>query len=318
MKKNILLWFVVIIYCFGNQVFWLAFWKIHPITERYPIINSDILDRMHTKWFTRYSSLNDFRPNDYITRWEASKFILAFSELWYKYKTRRSDCSFNDIEFYDDTLVPSIIESCELWFFNWSKGNFMPNNNLSKAEAITILLRPVRNLSENFDPWRFNAFNIWNANWIIDETDLQWMTQPITRWELWLWVHRMENLSAINNMQWKIVWENMEITWWWVDDRFNSAKIKITANKKHMCYKQTWDLKECSKRNGVTIQIESLDLDIDDLNSEELLTQWVTFYEDRDYDVELCVDENSSYKARKWELCSRMRVWKLSANRSLF
>lgn len=73
---------------------------------------TSVLDWMHSNGLTKYDQVNDFRPNDNITRGEASKFVTKYAE--YKQLAKNyNQCAFSDIEGYDYTLVPTIKEACE-------------------------------------------------------------------------------------------------------------------------------------------------------------------------------------------------------------
>ena len=74
---------------------------------------STVYDWMFDNGLTTMSEEN-FRPTDYITRGEISKFFTKFAEVQGLEKSKSSaECQFNDVDGYDYTLVPNIIEACE-------------------------------------------------------------------------------------------------------------------------------------------------------------------------------------------------------------
>ena len=54
-----------------------------------------------------------------------------------------SECAFGDIENYDYTLKPTIVEACEYGLVRGFQGNYMPNNLITEAEAITVIVRSL-------------------------------------------------------------------------------------------------------------------------------------------------------------------------------
>lgn len=132
--------------------------------------------------FTKYSTLWEFRAQDPITRWEASKFVVKFAELNNLKKIKNHDeCNFLDITDYDYTLKDSIIEACEYGLFKGSNWNYMPNNLISKWEAITVVMRSLEWMkNETINPRYSNYYQLWStinlSLWDINEFE-----NPITR-----------------------------------------------------------------------------------------------------------------------------------------
>lgn len=148
--------------------------------------NQDVVSWLYSNWLTKYSSAQDFRSYDSITRGEAAKFMVKYAETLKKTKVKKSsECEFSDIKNYDNSLVSYIIESCEYGIFKWSNGTYYPNNNITNGEAITVIMRLMYwTMNEKEIPWYQEYYqkavsqniNLWNIN----SFDLP--ISRITRW----------------------------------------------------------------------------------------------------------------------------------------
>ena len=65
---------------------------------------------------TRYTTIEDFRPFDVITRQEAAKIFTLFRQAIINTQPSEINtaCNFTDIDVADETLAPSIQEACKL------------------------------------------------------------------------------------------------------------------------------------------------------------------------------------------------------------
>lgn len=157
--------------------------------------SSDVLPRLFVNWLTKYTNVSDFRPHDYITRWEASKFISSYAEVNGMKKNDHS-CKFNDIFSYDSTLVPYITISCEYGLFKWHNGNFMPTKNITESQALAVVIRSLEwYQNETKSPWYTDYFNIANQLWILNNETLISIDQSyITREKLATWLYKTSNV----------------------------------------------------------------------------------------------------------------------------
>jgi hypothetical protein len=74
----------------------------------------DVLDWMYDNGLTKFNTTDSFRPDDFVTRGEISKFFSNFAQLQgLEISKEESECSFNDIASYDYTLRPTIIQACQ-------------------------------------------------------------------------------------------------------------------------------------------------------------------------------------------------------------
>ena len=56
-------------------------------------------------------TVDAFRPDDFITRGEAAKFVTRYGTLLGIQKTY-TQCEFSDLDGYDESLIPFIYEAC--------------------------------------------------------------------------------------------------------------------------------------------------------------------------------------------------------------
>lgn len=101
--------------------------------------------RLHDIGVTKYTDINDFRPFDSIQRQEAAKMFLTFryaigSQISSPL-TITGECQFVDLVNADQTLVPYIHQACSVGILKWSSDIYQPFNELTRAQAISILLR---------------------------------------------------------------------------------------------------------------------------------------------------------------------------------
>jgi hypothetical protein len=150
-----------------------------------------VYDWMYENGLTTMTSESAFRPNDGVSRGEIAKFFNEFAALQELSKTKTADeCQFNDIAGYDSTLVPHIISACEYGLVKGSQGNYYPQNNLTEAEALTVVIRAIMGMQdETGEPWWKETHEV--AKWlgIIDNESVWDLDTPAMRGKVgtWLW-----------------------------------------------------------------------------------------------------------------------------------
>lgn len=201
---------------------------------------AEALEWMYNNWLTKYNNKEDYKMYDLVTRQEASKIIWqAYITLWYQDTTKNSSCDFSDSHKFDSTLAPHIANVCKWWLFKWSYGNYLPYDNLTKAEAMAVLLRMFEwKLSYELQtPWREQYYIKWKLIWLTNVEDINKFDTKLTRYEIGLMVYRLKNMttneqikSAALNKLWQVtvktntwtmdsntVIENLETLIWWID-----------------------------------------------------------------------------------------------------
>ena len=111
-------------------------------TNARPDFQTEVFDWMNTNKLTKYSQVDEFRPQDPITRGEASKFVTHYAWLAWLAKWG-SACEFEDAQGYDATLIPYLKKSCQYGLFKWSQKKFMPNVSITEAQALAVVVRSL-------------------------------------------------------------------------------------------------------------------------------------------------------------------------------
>lgn len=148
----------------------------------------------YEQWLTRYKTIENFRPYEVLTREQASKIVGQFAEKIMKYERDSSrNCSFVDTENADDTLLPHITASCQMWIFKGTgEKKFHPLKWISKAEAITVIIRMFNKwlLDESWEPRYLNYFFQAKELWLTKESNVFTLERPLTRYEMVLLLYR--------------------------------------------------------------------------------------------------------------------------------
>ncbi len=148
-----------------------------------------VIKWMYNQWLTMYDNIDQFLPNNTMTREEASKFYWVFAQKIYNKKENSTKkCNFSDIKKADPTLRNNITNSCKLWIFQWYKNKFTPLQKLNNAEAITVLMRVIEGIKEE-------PKNKYYTNYFLKATEYGLINNinannPITRWEAAMLIYK--------------------------------------------------------------------------------------------------------------------------------
>ena len=158
--------------------------------------------RMHKNGLTQYDTLSGYRPEDPLLREEAAKIIgQAYSILGFPQETKTEECNFKDRELFNPTLAPFITSTCKVSIFKGNKGLFHPHTPLTKAEALTVLIRILegKSSSESFDPrWTLYFIKAKGIS-LTQESQVMQLQRPVTRGEIALLIYRFK--AIILNQQ---------------------------------------------------------------------------------------------------------------------
>lgn len=180
-----------------SMIFVLLFGMFSPLIISYDVHAIDeefnrAVTWMYEKWLTKYSTPSQFGKDNFLTREQAAKFFAVFMEKSLDKHEGVSDaCLFSDALLFDTTLSVHIKRACELGLFKGSNGKFMPRSALTKAEALTVLIRALEwKKIEDTSPWRSNYF--WRSQmlWLTKETSVRGLDRPVTRYEMALILYR--------------------------------------------------------------------------------------------------------------------------------
>jgi FKBP-type peptidyl-prolyl cis-trans isomerase 2 len=158
---------------------------------------SVVLPWLYSEWLTKWQTVSEFRGNDGITRWEAAKFMSVYAQKQWLEKSG-NQCSFQDIGSYDSTLFPSIVQACEFGLLKWTNGNFMPNQNITEAQALAVVIRSAYwFLDESGTIWYRDYFTKAQELWFITNETLSSVDKTsITRAKLWVRLYEINALST--------------------------------------------------------------------------------------------------------------------------
>lgn len=196
---------------------------ISPISSAFSqsLEPQDIIDRLHSNEMTIYTSIDEYRPTQLITRWETAKMISKFAESLELTKDYPWSCDFEDISNYDDTLVPFITTSCEFGLLKWWNGMFTPTGTLTQAQALVIIQRARSGFrNETWTPWYREYFQEALQLWIVSSDQiLSVESTPITRFELgarlyrasWNWTNTIDTTVYIP--QWAVETPPIVVVW---------------------------------------------------------------------------------------------------------
>lgn len=98
---------------------------------------------------------------------------------------------------YDETLVPHIIEACKYGLLKGSQGNFMPENNLTQAQGLTVVMRSLHGIQdETAALWYQAYYDLGIKDGIISAQNINTMdSTKLTRELLGTWFYKAAHLE---------------------------------------------------------------------------------------------------------------------------
>ena len=173
----------------------------NPLWDECPTVCLELKDAinwMYDNWLTIFKEIDKFWVYNEITREQASKFFVQFNNkvIW---KSLTDDLShdFSDIWNADPTLTYYIINSNYMWLFKGSNWKFMPFNQLTKWQAIAVIIRMVKWYLEEpteYFPRYYNYLMEWEKRWLFARMWSNFDTldeENVLRWEVALMLHRL-------------------------------------------------------------------------------------------------------------------------------
>lgn len=117
-----------------------------PVTS---LVSDPILQEaiywMNDHSMTKYTTVEQFRPFDTLSRQEAAKIFTLFRNITIQWtpQSQGISCAFDDLSIADQTLVSYIKEACKLQILKGSNNLFDPEGLLTKPQAVAILIRMI-------------------------------------------------------------------------------------------------------------------------------------------------------------------------------
>ena len=105
-----------------------------------------------------------------------------------------AECIFKDITDADASLMTYIEDSCQINIMKGSNGYFNPKNTINKSEFIAAIIRLFdgKKLDETVTPRWKNYFQRAQDLGIVSPADLITFDNPITRYEVALFLYRFK------------------------------------------------------------------------------------------------------------------------------
>ena len=154
---------------------------------------------MHSKWLTIFNTPESFMYQNWLRRDEAAKFFVKYAKeiLGKTPDTSKLWCDFFDLVNARPDLQDIVVESCQLWLFQWYQGHFMPDQKLTNAQALAVFIRMI-DWRKDETWWHFaenylqKAQELWITQWLsLDNKSL--FDQSTTRWAVAQMIYRTVN-----------------------------------------------------------------------------------------------------------------------------
>ena len=158
---------------------------------------------MYDNGMTSYNTTESFMPYQTITRAQVAKMLDKFAETTNLTTIRNLwNCEFSDVnpqsEFKD-----SITKVCQYWVMAWSNDKFYPDQVVTKAEFIAMLIRLFdwAKLDESVNPRRTEYYKRAIEIWLISAQDTVSFTDEIARYDVATYLYRLKvRLTMYNNL----------------------------------------------------------------------------------------------------------------------
>jgi len=154
--------------------------------------------RMNDNGLTSYKTIQDYKPFEILLREQAAKILVTFANVFslapVSTWTLPTECIFKDISDADASLMTYIENACKANILKWSNGNFNPKISINKAQFITAMIRLFEwnKLDETTNPRWTNYFQKAQEMWIVSPADAITFENPITRYEVALFLYRFK------------------------------------------------------------------------------------------------------------------------------
>lgn len=155
-----------------------------------------LVNWLWSQHMTIYTTIDQYRPNDLITRAESSKMISQYAYAVRIQQDYEGSCEFDDIEGFDETLVPYILASCKYGLIKGSNGVYSPNETLTQAQALTIIERARGWFEDETQEPRYRWYfeSAVDLGIVIPDQLYTVEMTPITRLQLWEWLYAASRL----------------------------------------------------------------------------------------------------------------------------
>ena len=163
------------------------------------------IEWMYANWLTQYDTPEKFWSNDYLTREQAAKFFTTFYSkvLNRKFNWNADLKVFSDIDEANPELKQHISQAYNIWLFKGFRWKFMPKNNLTQAQAISVAIRMINwDLEQVKNAWYINYYEKAKKYWLLKRWDFDIVDLDrtyITRWDTAIILYALYNHIRNNN-----------------------------------------------------------------------------------------------------------------------
>ena len=163
----------------------------------------EAINWMYDMWMTSYNTTEAFMPYQTITRAQVAKMLDKFAIATNLTEIRNFwTCTFSDVA-ADSEYKDSITRVCQYWIMAWSNDKFSPDQVVSKAEFVAMLIRLFdgKTLDETLNPWWTAYYKRAIEIWLIWAQDTVTFTSEIARYEVATYLYRLKvRLTMYNNL----------------------------------------------------------------------------------------------------------------------
>ncbi len=161
---------------------------------------------MNDNGLTNFKTIQEYKPFEILLREQAAKIISLFANI-YKFgqtgSAVSSECAFKDIAATDASLTTYVEQVCALGIMQWSDGYFNPKGTINKSQFIATIIRLFegKKLDETTSPRWKNYFEKAQEIGMIGPADAVTFENPITRYEVALFLYRFKvKYQIVQNM----------------------------------------------------------------------------------------------------------------------
>lgn len=220
-----------------SKVVWVFCVIVFTVSWAWAQSTWTLIDWMYENGLTIYQTPEEFKLNQYVTRGEVAKFLNQYATTLELEKTvPLSQCQFSDIETYDITLIPHIIQACEYGLIKWFEWQYFPEKLITQAEALTIVIRSILGIQdETWDPRRTITHQKAENLWVIEPLKVEALDVSAKRWMIWFWLYTVANsyVPTAEGKDSSDIYSSSLVSWdtsdWWVYVTFFDGTIKKVA-----------------------------------------------------------------------------------------
>ena len=194
----------------------------------------EAINWMYDMWMTSYNTTESFMPYNTITRAQVAKMLDKFAIATNMTEIRNFwNCEFSDVS-ADSEFKDAITRVCQYWIMAWSNDKFSPDQTVTKAEFVAMLIRLFdgKTLDETLNP-RWTAYYKRAIEiGLISAQDTVTFTSEIARYDVATYLYRLKvRLTMYNNLNSSQLSEEivktLDETQWTGEDWKITAKVYV-------------------------------------------------------------------------------------------